>query len=85
MRIQTADDTSIQPANFGSLDVIAAPISPILEKSAAWTPDNVYSLDVDVTMTKNAATSPRIPPITPIIKGFFIYSFVGGYNLKWLS
>lgn len=83
--IQTEDDMSIQPANFVSLDDIAAPISPMLEKSAAWIPDRVNTLEVEVTIIKSAAASPEIPPITPKIKGFFICSFVGGYNINCLS
>jgi hypothetical protein len=85
MRIQTEEDISIQPANFGSLDDIAAPINPILEKRAACTPESVYSLEVEVRIRESAAKIPKVPPIAPIIKVLLIYSFVGEYNLNCLS
>jgi hypothetical protein len=85
MRIQTEEDISIQPANFGSLDDIAEPINPILEKRAACTPESVYSLEVEVRIRESAAKIPKVPPIAPIIKVLLIYSFVGEYNLNCLS
>jgi hypothetical protein len=85
MRIQTAEERSIHPANFGSLDDIADPINPILEKRAACTPESVYSFEVDVRIRDRAANSPKVPPITPIIKVLLIYSFVGGKNINYFS
>jgi hypothetical protein len=78
MRIQTAEERSIQPANLGSLDDIADPIIPILEKRAACTPESVYSFEVEVRMRESAANSPKVPPITPIKNVLLIYSSVGG-------
>jgi hypothetical protein len=72
IRIQTAEDKSIQPANFVSLAAIAAPINPMLEKRAVWTPDKVKSLEVALKRTNIAATSPKNPPATPITKDRFI-------------
>jgi hypothetical protein len=72
IRIHTAEEISIQPANFVSLAAIAAPINPMLEKRAAWTPERVYSLEVAVTRTNSAAANPKNPPVTPIIKDRFI-------------
>jgi hypothetical protein len=70
--IKTAEKMSMYPAKRVSLFAITAPIRPRLEKSAAWTPDNVTSLVVEVKITNAAVRIPRKPPASPRRNCFFI-------------
>jgi len=72
IRIQTADERNIHPANRVSFRDIAAPIRPRLEKSATWMPERVMSLLVEMRKTYPAVTSPVILPMRPRMNCFFI-------------
>jgi hypothetical protein len=70
--MNTAEKMSMYPAKRVSLFAIAAPMSPRLENSAAWTPERVVSVVVAVRITKSAVAKPRKPPMSPTMNCFFI-------------